>query len=425
MQFNYSFYDIVLKENRDFVYLYNSYSGALCKLEKEIHNHILNNVLDDNDKCKYFDDLLKQGFIKPVDLNEFNKILTMERSAIYGDSEEKLTFVIAPTLACNLSCVYCFEDGFKSNKFMSDKIVDEVVKYIEQKINKGTKSIHITWFGGEPLLAYKTIVLFNQKLNLLISDKSINYTSSMISNGILLTEDKVKYLAEECNLKNIQITIDGTEETYCKQKKATPLQFRQVLQNIKNAIKYLKISIRFNCGKENFSEIVSVVNQILELCSDNENLNLYLARLVDYSCGCSAKFFTQEEFDLKYLEFNKFICQKKDKEFKPKLPKYRKSYCGLFKLKNLVIGPDGEFYKCEHYVGRDEKIIGNIRQGLFYTDNMLDFLSNKMYEKCKECKLFPLCVGGCPAQKQDLGEKEACSLSLEYIKNLLKTYIKD
>ena len=76
-------------------------------------------------------------------------------------------------------------------------------------------------------------------------------------------------------------------------------------------------------------------------------------------------------------------------------------------------------------MGREEKIIGNVKQGIFYTDEMIKFLNNQMYEKCKECKLFPLCIGGCPAQKQDLREGEACNLSLEYIKQILATYIND
>ena len=40
------------------------------------------------------------------------------------------------------------------------------------------------------------------------------------------------------------------------------------------------------------------------------------------------------------------------------------------------------------------------------------------------CKIFPLCVGGCPAQKQDLKEGNSCYFSLEYIKELLKNHIK-
>lgn len=116
---------------------------------------IKNETIDDKTPCLYFEELLKQGFIKPIELNEFNKILTIERSAAYESTEEKLTFVIAPTLACNLNCVYCFENGYRNKKTMSEETLDEVISFIESKLKNQTKSIHITWFGGEPLLAYK------------------------------------------------------------------------------------------------------------------------------------------------------------------------------------------------------------------------------------------------------------------------------
>ena len=425
MKYIQSNYNIVIKQNEDNVYLYNSFSGAFAKLEKEVYSAIENAIIDDKNPCLYFDELLKQGFIKPIELNEFNKILTKERSAAYESSEEKLTFVLAPALACNLNCVYCFENGYRNKKTMSEETLDEVIKFIEAKLKNQTKSLHITWFGGEPLLAYNIITEFNKKLKPIIADKAIHYMSSMISNGILLTEDKAMYLAENCNLQHVQITIDGTEDVYCKQKGATALQFKQVLHNIKDALKYCRVTVRFNCGKDNYDDIVTIANQIVELCGETKNLNLYLAKLVDYTCSCNASYYSQEEFDIKTIDFNKYISKLLKREYKPKIPKYRKSFCGLYKLKNLVIGPDGEFYKCEHHVGRDEKVIGNVKQGLFYTDEVVNFLSNPMYEKCKECKLFPLCIGGCPSQKQDLRDGEVCNLSLKYVKQILETYIND
>lgn len=424
MEYIQSVYNIIVSKDRDNVYLYNSFSGALAKIENAVYSVIEKEVLDDANLYPYFNELLKQGFIKPLGLNEYNKILMTERSATYESSEDKLTFVIAPTLACNLNCVYCFENGYRNKKTMSEETLDEVIKFIEHKLRNQTKAIHITWFGGEPLLAYNIIVEFNKKLKPII-DKAIHYTSSMISNGILLTEEKAKYLAKNCNLQNIQITIDGSEEVYCKQKGATSQQFKQVLQNIKTAVKYCRVAVRFNCGKNNYDDIVSIADKIVGLCDETQNLNLYLAKLVDYTCLCDTSYYSQEEFDLKSIEFNKYISGLLKREYKPKIPKYRKNFCGLYKLKNLVIGPDGEFYKCEHYVGREEKIIGNVKQGIFYTDEMIKFLNNQMYEKCNECKLFPLCIGGCPAQKQDLREGEACNLSLEYIKQILATYIND
>lgn len=423
MKFDSSRYNIALQETGEFVYLYNSFSGALCKLEKETYLQISNYILDDNNKCKNFDELYKQGFIKPVDLNEFNKIVLTEREAVFSNSNRDQSYVIAPTLACNLNCMYCFEKGYREKEVIDDKTLFAVADYIFNRLGKDTKELHIGWFGGEPLLAYKQIVSFNEYLKPRLLEKSINYTASMITNGVLLQEEKIKTLAEVCNLKRVQITIDGTQEVYCNRKSATEKQFYDLLENIKCALDYVKIKVRLNCDGENFNDLQSVTEQLIDLCGNHKNLSIYLARLIDYlGCG-SAAFFTQDDFDIKRIEFNKYVCRLRHLPYTPQICKYRKTFCGLFKLQNQVIGPNGELYKCEHHVGQSNKIIGNIKYGLNYNDTFMNFLENNPSKQCRECKIFPICLGGCPAQKMDLPEGKACFYSQHYIEQVLKQYI--
>lgn len=425
MKFNYSYYNNVLKEDDDFVYLYNSYSGALCKLEKEIHNLILNNVLDDNDKCEYFDTLFAQGLIKPIGLNEYNKIVLTERTTVLTNQSGSISYVIAPTLACNLNCDYCFEGEYRTNKIISDEKLIAVADYILKRTSPDIQEIRVGWFGGEPLVAFNQIVKFSEYLIPKLKEKNINYYSSMISNGVLLTKERAKILAEKCSLKKVQLTIDGTKEIYCARKRATAKQFDDLFENIKAALEFLKISIRLNCDANNYDNLKIVMEQLLTRCDNNKNLSVYLAKLVDYS-GCGEEqFLSQKEFDAKRIEFDKYVCGLQKKPYKPQILKSRKSFCGLFKLRNQVIGPDGELYKCEHHVGQKDKVIGDIVYGLNYSDFLMKFIANEPLEKCKTCKIFPVCLGGCPAQKADLPQGESCFYSEFYIKHLLENYIAD
>lgn len=423
MQYNSSYYNIVLKEIDGYVYIYNSYSGALCKLEEDVYRLIHNSVLDDNDKCKYFDDLLKQGFIKPVDMNEYNRIILTERIAVLSNPKNSISYVIAPTLACNLSCEYCFESHYRNEKMMSDKLLIETAEYILKKTNPNIKEIHVGWFGGEPLLAFNKILKFSEYLIPKLEEKHIKFHSSMISNGILLTAGRAEILAKKCALKRIQITVDGTKKIYCIRKRATEKQFDKLIKNIKSALEYLKISIRLNCDFDNYDDLKIVTKQLIEKCENNHNLSIYLAKLVDYAgCG-SRQFLSQFTFDNMRVEFDKYVCELQGKTYAPHILKYRKSFCGLFKLKNEVIGPEGELYKCEHHVGQKDKVTGNIKYGLSYNDFLINFISNEPQEQCKICKIFPLCLGGCPAQKFDLPKSEACFYSEFYIKHLLKRFL--
>lgn len=423
MRFNYSYYNIVLKENEEFVYLYNSYSGALCKLEKEIHNFILNTVLDDNDKCKYFDELLKQGFIKPFDLNEYNKIILTERVTVLSKPKNSLSYVIAPTLACNLNCDYCFESDYRNSNVMNDDLLIEIADYIYNRTNTDIKEIHIGWFGGEPLVAFDKIVKFSQYLIPKLAEKKIKFSSSMVSNGILLTKERAKILAEQCALKRVQITIDGTIKVYCARKHATEKQFVELLKNIKYALDYLKISLRLNCDDNNYDDLKVITKQLIEQCDKHKNLSIYLAKLVDY-IGCGGEqFFSQDEFDNKRIDFDKYVCRLQGKPYEPPIHKYRESFCGLFKLKNQVIGPNGEIYKCEHHVGQRDKVVGNIKYGFNYSDFLIKFIENKPQKQCEKCKIFPICLGGCPAQKFDLPKGESCFYSEFYIKHLMLRFV--
>lgn len=423
MLYKYSYYNIVLKDGDEFVYLYNSYSGALCKLEKAVHNDILNTMLDDNNKCKFFDELLFQGFITPLDLDEYNRIILNERVAVLSYPKKTLSYVIAPTLDCNLNCEYCFESVYKSSKIISAAKSIEVANYIISRLSNNVDEIHIEWFGGEPLVAYEHIIKFSEYLIPKLEEKQIKYSANMISNGVLLTQEKAKILYEKCKINKVQITIDGTKQIYCTRKRATEKQFDDLLENIKSALEYLKITIRLNCDCDNYEDLKTVTEQLLSYCNNHKNLIVYLAKLVDYSrCG-GEQFFSQDIFDQKRIDFNKFVCQLQNKPYEPQVYKYRKSFCGIYKLNNQVIGPDGEIYKCEHHVGQTDKIVGNIKYGLNYNDFLMKFITNEPLVKCKTCKIFPLCLGGCPAQKYDLPQGESCFYSEYYIKHLLDRFV--
>lgn len=421
MIYNESQYNLVVKEDNLNVYLYNTYSGTYVKLEKEVYATIVNRDIDSDNPCQYFDELKKQGIIKPKNLNEFNKILLNERCAVFDSDQSALTFVIVPTLACNLKCVYCFEGGLKTKTSMTEETVQKTVQYVLSRITKSTKKIHFTWFGGEPLVAYDKIKLFYRLFKETGKAKKLMISSSIITNGVLLDTEKAKFLVEECNFAHAQITVDGTEKIYCSQKGATKEQYSKVINNIRDCLQYMKVSVRLNCDESNFEDLCAVSKKIIESCKQNENLTLYLAKIEDYGCG-NENCLSLSDFGLKNILFQKYVCSITGKKFRADLPHCRKSFCGLFKLKNTVIGPEGELYKCEHFIGRREKIVGDIENGYYYTDEMLDFLKNLSHEKCHNCKLFPLCLGGCPAQKQDTGLGYACLLDEQYIKNALDDY---
>ena len=67
-------------------------------------------------------------------------------------------------------------------------------------------------------------------------------------------------------------------------------------------------------------------------------------------------------------------------------------------IASFLIGPEGELYKCWNDIGKEEKVIGTVdSKKLKHTSLLLKYLlhSSSFNEECRECKVFPVCEGGC------------------------------
>ena len=138
------------------------------------------------------------------------------------------TYIILPTTGCNARCFYCFEKGTKSVS-MTAETASKVVHYIVA--HRGDEEVSLKWFGGEPLVNAKVIDQICTELR----EQGVPFRSIMTSNGYLFDADKVQRAKDLWQLRRVQITLDGTEQTY-NRVKAYVYQgvnaFERVLQNI-------------------------------------------------------------------------------------------------------------------------------------------------------------------------------------------------
>ena len=72
------------------------------------------------------------------------------------DDEGTVALTIGTTITCNMACPYCFEFTKPNLTLKDQKVVEEIVAYVEQIFDKAEvkewKRLHVTWFGGEPLI---------------------------------------------------------------------------------------------------------------------------------------------------------------------------------------------------------------------------------------------------------------------------------
>ena len=113
---------------------------------------------------------------------------------------------------CNLTCSYCYERQDNDNNpncqislLQARKAIDTLMKSINMhEYKKGG----INFFGGEPLLCFdyiKELVLYSEA----IKDPNVSIQYSMVTNGTLLTEEKIEFL-EKYNFSGKKIILFAT-----------------------------------------------------------------------------------------------------------------------------------------------------------------------------------------------------------------------
>lgn len=209
-------YNFFIEHDDDSYLAYNSRSNSLAIIEKENFRKYSDFVLtgkeiDDSNLVEK----LKEGyFLIDDDVDEL-KIL---RFQMYKDrmSEHTLSLTIAPTSDCNFRCVYCYEKKSIRKKSMTLEVEDAIIDLIKS-VKTTISSMNVAWYGGEPLLRFDVIERLSKRIIQICKENNIQYFSSIVTNGYLLTPEIAKKLAEY-QIKNIQVTLDGPKETHDKRR---------------------------------------------------------------------------------------------------------------------------------------------------------------------------------------------------------------
>ena len=392
--YKYSKYNIVIDKSDLDIVLYNIYSGGLVKIEKQVFD-LINNADNITNKIPYFEQLIKNGFIVNKNLDEYQRVKKcFEEMQLM--QPKTYSYVIAPTLKCNLNCVYCFQKDYeRKNIQISDETIQNIVNYFDTVVrkSKGLEKIKITWFGGEPMICYEQILSLSCKIKECLQKLNVEFETSMITNGTLLDEERIKQLLEIANLKKIQITLDGDVNNYCLKKCTNPQIYYKVLNNIITTSKHLRTIVRFNADKANYNELVELSKYLISNCQ-NDNLRIHYAQVKDYNdcCELDSTLLNDYEYWVSKEQFYSDIGQDWRKSRKDNLPRFNgKSFCGLIAKNNFVIDYNGNLFKCEHYLGKENKIVGNVIDGLYYNEAYRESIGLVNDERCKECPIFPCC----------------------------------
>lgn len=398
-KYNFIYSNVI--ENSEQVVIYNSRTGALAVLEPENYRQLRD--FEESKKPitdKEFENQLRKcGYIVASGFDELRQVKHDMLRSRYNSAFMALT--IAPTMACNFRCVYCFEKGQYHNQAMTEQTVQEIVDFIDSKANQ-LEQLSITWYGGEPLLAMSQVETISKQVLTICNEHNIDYKSTVITNGYLLNPHIATRL-KDCGVDDIQITIDGPKEIHDQRR---PLAngkgtFDVIMNNLLVVRGILPIMVRINTDYENWEQL----NEIVEFFRQNDLMNdimVYLGLVVPSNGQYEGSKCLSDDT---YSKFNLRFMQENDIPLTYIYPAPKGNYCTADQTNSWVIDPHGDLYKCWSDIGIVERRTSTLGEDNTNVNSTL--LNDYMLydptedERCKDCKYLPLCMGGCPHNRME------------------------
>ena len=324
------------------------------------------------------------------------------------DVEKRKYITLVLTHQCNLRCSYCYEKH-KDNCRMSFETAKDILDK-ELNIDDGTKEVEIDLFGGEPLLEFE---LIKEIVNYCRSQKySQDYIFYIITNGACLTDDMKTWFANNNDILQIGLSLDGTREMHninrCNSFDKIDLDFfRNVFPNQ---------PIKMTISKETLPHLAEGVIYCHELGFD---IACNLAYGIDWSEHENEEILAEQLnvlIDYYIKNPNIIPCAMFDVERLinvSQAPDQNLRVCGAG-WTTKAFDYDGKQYPCQHFLPLSvgEEKAKESQKIKFHTEEIPDVLMNKECSKCVLRNICMTCYGANYAATGDIFEhdKNMCKL---------------
>ncbi len=427
---------------------YNSLKMKPVYLTENEHTN-LHKYLDGNIYAisNDLEDVLKQYRIL-VDQKTDDNILSNIQSSIPEPYISVAYFILSEQ--CNLACKYCFlGNGNIKNKNkvttypMSKETAKSALLYFsnQTKVKKEyfNDRKEIIFYGGEPLINFDTLKYIVEECKLMQrqGDISSDTNFSMVTNGLLLDEDKIDFLKE--NNVSVSISIDGIDETSNKNRvDKNGLNIYPKIISVLDLLK--KKQFRVSLSITLTEDTLNSAEDILHL-AEIYNISAISFNLLLKADGFHVSNDYYERASLFIIEFYKLarthgiyedrIMRKINSFVNAELYPFD---CAATSSNQIVITPDGGIGICHGCMENRDFFISNV------DDINVDLSSNNVLkgwqafspifkEKCINCECLGICGGGCPVNAglnhninmDELIDEGFCT----YAKNVLKFMIND
>jgi len=380
--------------------------GQFASLQAGMFSQIPNDVLAE---------LTSAAVVVPAVEEEFETVV--KENIIETQNISELYFVVQPTAACQLGCGYCGQVHTK--KHLSDSDQEQIVSLFSEAVASSRyNSAEIVWFGGEPLIQLPVIRKLSFQLRAAAKEANVTYSSKVVTNGLLLTEKALECLVEECGVRYIEITLDGTEEVHDHSRffKTGKPSFNRIFQNLVRAVdvysQKLRVVVRCNVTRKNGADVFELIDQ-LHKNGLAKKISFYPAPVHDWGNDADQMGIAPDEYAQLDTAIYAYLL---DLGFEVSLlPPRRRTVCLAVRGDSFVFDAYGKVHKCTEtpyvprYDGENGYSVGDLGSRHSMTDlvkrrtKLSDALEHpeSISISCQRCAIFPICGGACPKQWLD------------------------
>ncbi len=331
---------------------------------------------------------LKEGlFLVDSNEDELSAIL----NNMINDLKDKTLYhvIINPTLDCNLSCWYCYENKIP-HSMMSKNVENSICKHLTEYYKFSPfRFLKLSFFGGEPFLNPNTILNIISFAKEFCLKNSVELILDFTTNGTLLSNSLLNSIKDyPCFF---QITLDGNKTKHNKIKYSKDISdaFSTTISNIYLIQKIIPksiVSVRIN-----FDSLTLL--HFDEILSELDNLDRLRSKII------LKKVWQVNSDSISKEKLLGIIYKVLEKDFF--LDYYSQGgICFADRNNQITFNYDGGIYKCTtitHF--NKDNSLGEIDQytGLvsWKNEKIMSHSDFKIPDGCKLCKLFPFCGGPC------------------------------
>lgn len=423
-------FNVTVKVSDGGFVLFQTMTGAVTKIKRE-HSEEVQEMLCNGTggNVEFLSALVKQGHLVEKGMDEIGALLTRRCSTIH--ESKVFDLILLTTLQCNFACKYCYE--VHRDEIMDAVTVQSIKKFLSRSVDS-FDTLHLYWFGGEPLYNAAPIFEFTAYANELCCQAGKHIRTNITTNGYLL--DKYLREIEACNITDFQITLDGdrAHHDFLRPLQSGEPTYDVIINNIKKLLKNPNtyLTLRMNINKENMTTTHTVLEEFPQAIRGRIRISLEPI-FGDTTFACDVPHVLtatlldtyREAEELGYMTLRRDFFRMRPEKF---------IYCYAEREHQLAISPSGKLFKCTARDFTDKNSVGNLSGDgkVNFTEAYTAWMSrgDDFPPICKQCSYLPLCMGGCRNNYKALLTKngESCKIAAQHyerIKSILifKHYI--